>query len=306
MTDQISAATQRVHDAGPSKPRHGRDPVNQPMVNNWVEAIGDRNPVYTDATYAAASVHKGLVAPPAMLQAWTMNGLHGERAEDDPLGAMTEILDDAGFTSVVATNCEQTYHRYLRAGDELAVTTELVDVVGPKRTALGEGWFVTTKNVWRVGDEPVAEMTFRILKFRPPHQETVATEGIRPQINQDTEFFWEGTAAGELRVRRCLDCGALRHPPGPACLACGSYERDYQVLAGTGTIYSYVVHHNPKVPGRTPPFVIALVRADEGPRILGELLDVPPEEVEIGAKVRVDFQPGGSEWTLPVWRKVQA
>ena len=42
------------------------------MIRNWAEAIGDANPVYTDAEFAARSVHGGLVAPPAMAQVWTM------------------------------------------------------------------------------------------------------------------------------------------------------------------------------------------------------------------------------------------
>ncbi len=80
---------------------------------------------------------------------------------------MSDVLDEAGYTSVVATDCEQTYHRYLREGEEVAVRTRLVDVAGPKRTALGEGWFVTTESTWYAGDEPVAAMRFRVLKFRP-------------------------------------------------------------------------------------------------------------------------------------------
>jgi uncharacterized OB-fold protein len=42
-----------------------------------------------------------------------------------------------------------------------------------------------------------------------------------PQVTPDTAFFWDGTAAGELRIQRCAQCGAVRHPPGPMCPACG-------------------------------------------------------------------------------------
>ena len=114
-------------------------------------------------------MHGQLVAPPAMVQVWTMQGLQPQAADDgtDPLGQMMRTLDEAGFRSVVATNCAQTYHRYLRHGELLSLRTELTDVVGPKRTALGEGWFVSTKNIWYSGGEPVAEMDWRVLKFRP-------------------------------------------------------------------------------------------------------------------------------------------
>ena len=68
-----------------------------------------------------ASVHGQLVAPPAMVQVWTMPGLQPPPADGgaDPLGQMMTALDEAGFTSVVATNCAQTYHRYLRHGELL-------------------------------------------------------------------------------------------------------------------------------------------------------------------------------------------
>ncbi|MET0133562.1 MAG: MaoC family dehydratase N-terminal domain-containing protein, partial [Kibdelosporangium sp.] len=187
----IEAEAARVKALGESKPRPARDPVNEPMINNWTEALGDKNPAYPR------------FAPPAMVQAWTMFGLEGQRDADDPLGAMITILDEAGYTSVVATNCEQTYHRYLRPGEHLAVTTQLTDVVGPKKTGLGEGWFVTTRSIWYVDDEPVAEMMFRVLKFMPPKP---TGQVIRPLVNQDTEFFWEGTARRELRIQHCPSC----------------------------------------------------------------------------------------------------
>ena len=169
-TAAILAAAEKVMAAGPGAPRLARDPVNLPAIRNWTDAMGDANPLYTDAAFAAASVHGQFVAPPAMIQVWTMPGLQPPPADSgaDPLGQMMTVLDEAGFTSVVATNCGQTYDRYLRHGELLSLRAELTDVSGPKRTGLGEGWFVTTRNVWYSGDEPVAEMDWRVLKFRPP------------------------------------------------------------------------------------------------------------------------------------------
>src|ERR1700739_4943853 len=171
MTD-IQAAVSQIRAAGGSaKPRAARDPVNQPIINNWVEAIGDKNPIYVDEAAARAAGHPGIVAPPAMIQVWTMAGLGGVRAPDDQLTKILELFDDAGYIGVVATNCEQTYHRYLRPGEEVSVAAELTDVAGPKRTALGEGFFITQKTTWQVGDEDVAEMNWRILKFRPAEEQ---------------------------------------------------------------------------------------------------------------------------------------
>jgi len=321
----ILAAAERVRAAGPSSPRLARDPVNLPVIRAWTDAIGDANPVYTDAGFAARSVHGGLVAPPAMIQVWTMPGLVPPASGgDDPLGVMTAELDAAGFTSVVATNCDQTYARYVRPGEQLTVRAELLDVTGPKRTALGEGWFVTTRSTWHSGGEPVATMDFRVLKFRPPvsgfgpaasggtEPERVSPAGrppetprdvMRPPVSPDTEFFWAGAGQGELRIQRCGGCGALRHPPGPACPRCGSIGKaEYQVAAGTGTVYSYVVHHHPPVPGKQLPIVVAVVELTEGVRMLGELTGIDPREVRIGMPVRVSFDRIADDLVLPGWR----
>ncbi|MFY9918185.1 MAG: MaoC family dehydratase N-terminal domain-containing protein, partial [Mycobacterium sp.] len=119
--DDIHKAVAEIKAAGPSKPRAGRDPVNQPMIRHWVDAIGDDNPIYIDEAAAKTAGHPGIVAPPAMIQVWTMMGLGGHRPGDDPIGPIMELFDAAGFIGVVATNCDQTYHRYLRPGEDVSV-----------------------------------------------------------------------------------------------------------------------------------------------------------------------------------------
>jgi uncharacterized OB-fold protein/acyl dehydratase len=317
--EDIQKAAERVKAEGKSKPRVGRHPVNQPMVEHWLDAMGDKNPIYVDEAAAKAAGHPSIVAPPAMIQVWTMFGLSGTRPDDDPLGKIMELFDDAGYVGVVATNCEQTYHRYLRPGEKVSVAAELTDVVGPKETALGEGFFITQKITWQVGDEDVVEMMWRIMKFKPSDQEALAPPSsvpddldadsmMRPASSRDTKFFWDGVNAHELRIQKRPD-GSLQHPPVPALWQDHNDEvapSDYLVASGEGTVFSFVVHHAPKVPGRTLPFVIALVELEEGVRMLGELRTVDPATVEIGMPVRatyIDFPEGesGPAWTLYAW-----
>ncbi|MCX6488127.1 MAG: bifunctional MaoC family dehydratase N-terminal/OB-fold nucleic acid binding domain-containing protein [Mycobacterium sp.] len=312
--EQIQQAAERIRAAGKSKARAGRHPVNQPMVDHWLDAIGDRNPIYVDDAAAKAAGHPGVVAPPAMIQVWTMAGLGGVRADDDPLGKILGLFDEAGYIGVVATNCEQTYHRYLRAGEEVSVSAELTDVVGPKQTALGEGFFITQKITWQSGGEDVAEMVWRIMKFRPrdsaPSVSAVPADldpeqMIRPAASRDTAFFWDGINAHELRIQKRPD-GTLQHPPAPALWNDKDVPTDYVVASGKGAVFSFVVHHAPQVPGRTLPFVIALVELEEGVRMLGELRGIDPAKVEIGMDVRatyIDFPAGesGPAWTLYAW-----
>jgi uncharacterized protein len=351
----IREAAARIAAAGDSRPRAARDPVNLPMIRNWLEALSltapdpatpdpaapdpaTPDPAAPDPAGAPDPTDPqspaGLTVPPAMIQVWTMPGLHGVRADDDPLGQMVRVLDQAGYTSVVATNCDQAYRRYLKLGEHLTVRARLMDVTGPKRTALGEGWFVTTRSTWFSSGEPVATMDFRILKFRPPQAAappqdsssqppdpsapfspsgtpkprdpssgTRAGPVMRPQVTPDTSFFWAGTAAGELRIQRCAGCGALRHPPGPMCPACGeASDGGYVVAAGTGEVFSYVVHHHPPVPGKQLPMVVALVRLPEGVRMVGEMPGVRSDQVRIGLAVRVTFVRVDDDLTLPAWR----
>ncbi len=313
MTADILAAAEEIKAAGKSKPRKGRHPVNQPMIDHWLDAIGDRNPIYVDDNAARAAGHPGVVAPPAMIQVWTMMGLGGVRPDDDPLGKILGLFDEAGYVGVVATNCEQTYHRYLRPGEEVSVTAELTDVVGPKQTALGEGFFITQTITWSVGDEVVADMMWRMMKFKPIAAQTSSAVPpdldadlmMRPAASRDTQFFWDGVNAHELRLQKRPD-GTLQHPPVPAVWQDKEAPVEYVVASGRGAVFSFVVHHAPKVPGRTLPFVIALVELEEGVRMLGELRGVDPAAVEIGMPVRatyIDFPAGesGPAWTLYAW-----
>ena len=130
----------------------------------------------------------------------------------------------------------------------------------------------------------------------------------RPMVNRDSQFFWDGTALGELRLQSCNACASLRFPPGPACPDCGALDRGHVVASRRGTVFSYVVHRYPPVPGKELPIVLVLVELDEGLRMLGELVDVDAADieagvVEIGLPVQVDFNRVDDDLTLPIWRR---
>jgi acyl dehydratase len=150
------------------------DPVNVPMIRHWVDALDDRNPVYLDEERAAASRFGGIVAPPAMLQAWTMprpkiegiaerGGAPGEIPRDNPI----PVLDEAGYVGTLATNSELTFERYLKPGDHLRVATEVESISNRKQTSLGKGYFLTWVTTYTSGDEVVGRQLFRIFKFDP-------------------------------------------------------------------------------------------------------------------------------------------
>jgi uncharacterized OB-fold protein/acyl dehydratase len=297
------------------RPFRARDPVNQPMIRHWCDAVGDRNPVYTDPGFAAGSVHGGIVAPPTMLQAWTMRGLVPPEpdtgAEPGPQARLWALLDEAGFTSVVATNCTQEYRRYLRPGDLLDVTMEIESVSPEKHTALGVGHFVTQRMVYRdQHGEEVAVMRFRMLKFRPGTGRAAAPRAPRarrprPGITHDSRFFWDGIQRGQLLIQRCSACGELRHPPGPMCPSCRSLEWDAVESSGRGSVYSFVVFHHPPIPPFEYPNPIALVELEEGVRIVANLVGIAPAEVKIGMPVLCRIEEVEAGYKLPQFHPAQ-
>ena len=109
------------------------DPVNVAMIRNWVEAMGETNPIHLDEEAAKASGRPGIVAPPTMLQVWKMRGLKAQGPrEPSAQSELLELLDANGFTSVVATNTEEEYLRELVLGDHLT-TSSTIEAVSERR-----------------------------------------------------------------------------------------------------------------------------------------------------------------------------
>jgi uncharacterized protein len=173
LDDQLQALVGRpISDAGPTVTP---DPVNQAMIRHWAAAFEDWNPVYTDPDAAASSRFGEIVAPPLMLQTWTMatpriTGMaeRGGSPTDAGRATVLTVLDDAGFVGTLASNSEFEIVRYLRLGDTLRATTVLEGVSPEKQTRLGAGHFVTWVTTYTdESGDVVGRQRFRILKFRP-------------------------------------------------------------------------------------------------------------------------------------------
>ena len=295
--DEFLAALQQFvgQEVGPAVP--APDDVNVPMVRHWCEAIGDQNPVYLDAVAAQASTHGQLVAPPTMLQAWVMTGIDGPRRDgDNPYQRMNQLLFSRGFTSVVATNCDQTYHRYLHPGDRLSMRTVIDSISPQKTTGLGTGHFVTTRQDYFDADgELVGSMLFRIVRFRPaPKAVKPASRPSRPEpaTTHDNQWWFDALRRGELRIQRCAACARLRHPAGPMCPVCQSLIWDSVLAPTTGTIHSFVIVHYPAVPSFDYPLPVLLVDLDDMPgiRVVMNSADSPAELLRVGARVRLEVR----------------
>ncbi|HWH97971.1 MAG TPA: Zn-ribbon domain-containing OB-fold protein [Pseudolysinimonas sp.] len=125
-----------------------------------------------------------------------------------------------------------------------------------------------------------------------------------PVPSPETAHFWEGTRVGELRLQRCSDndCGTTYFPPRPFCPTCGSRDVAVVTASGRGILASYVISHLP-APGFEPPYAIALVDLEEGPRMMTNIVDCPqtPEALVLDMPLVVKFTPVSDEITLPLF-----
>jgi uncharacterized OB-fold protein len=139
------------------------------------------------------------------------------------------------------------------------------------------------------------------------------SEVLLPDIDEDGAPFWQGTAAGELRMQACGACGQLRFPPRPMCPHCQSTTIAWQTMSGRGTIWSFIVAHPPVLPAFATfaPFAAVIVALDEAPtiRLVGNLLadesapidSIDPGTITIGEAVQAVFVPIGDGVHLPQW-----
>lgn len=120
--------------------------------------------------------------------------------------------------------------------------------------------------------------------------------------------------AGRLVLQGCLACGAVQHPPEEVCYRCQGMRFTGVESEGRGRIHSYVVAHHPVSPllRERVPYGIALVQLDDFPeiRVLGNVLNLPPEELRIGLPLRVTFEEiqddeSGERLLIPQWELLE-
>ena len=126
-----------------------------------------------------------------------------------------------------------------------------------------------------------------------------------PQPAEEAQPFFDALKTRQLVIQRCTSCGALAHPPRAMCAVCQNTDFAWQQVSGEGTVYSYVVTHqavHPALVGHTPMATVE-VELSEGPRLVTNLLDVPPEAITIGMPVRVTFVDVGAGVVLPLFKR---
>ena len=142
------------------------------------------------------------------------------------------------------------------------------------------------------------------VREQPPTVSNAPVRGRpRPGSNQDTQFFWDAAAEGQLAIQRCSACGLLRHPPDPACPRCHSLDWTTSDMSGRGILYSYTVVHHPPAPGFDRPAIAAIVELEEGVRLISNVTGVDPATLRIGEPLEVYFVEQEEGWTAPQFRR---
>ena len=171
--DQLDALVGRP--PGGSGFSEAPDPVNQPMIRHWAAAFEDANPVYTDPEAAASSRWGEIVAPPLMLQTWTMpspiiTGIAergGAPTASEGESIMT-VFERGGFPGTLAVGSEFEIERHLHLGERVSASNVVESISEEKQTRLGRGHFVTWLTTYRDdAGEVVGRQRFRVLKFAP-------------------------------------------------------------------------------------------------------------------------------------------
>jgi uncharacterized protein len=121
-----------------------------------------------------------------------------------------------------------------------------------------------------------------------------------PIPSRESLPYWEAAKQGRFVLPVCRSCGRFQTPPTSNCAACWSTDLEWAEPSGRGKVVSVVVYHRAYHPGFRDdlPYAVALVELAEGPRLVGNVLDVPPEEVREGTDVTIVFEERG-DWVLP-------
>lgn len=114
-----------------------------------------------------------------------------------------------------------------------------------------------------------------------------------------TEPFWQAARERRLVVQRCTSCGAHQFYPRPFCLACSGLALEWVAASGHAIVYSKTTVRIPVVEELTPPYVVAIVVLDEGPRLTTNLVG---DDIGIGDRVSVTWRERAGLPPLPVFQ----
>jgi len=124
-----------------------------------------------------------------------------------------------------------------------------------------------------------------------------------PHPSPLTQPYWDGAAAGKLRIQHCASCGKARHYPRYICDGCHSFETEWKDSSGRGTVHSWTIAHHAFHPGFKDelPYTLVVVELEEGVHALGRYAEPSGKGLRLGLPLRLSFTPGGGGYALPLF-----
>jgi acyl dehydratase len=172
------------------------NPVSRVQIWQWCSAMGDRNPLYLDDDYRSRAGFERVVAPPAMMQMWTMRDVNFEYAPGTTEASHFSVFDalrEQGLTGIVAVSYDITFHRLLLEGDRAQHYTTIVSISPLKQTHLGEGHFVTERVEYMDQDEALfAEALITYFVYRPKTADSTTSQAAQaPTVAPASDSQWQ-------------------------------------------------------------------------------------------------------------------
>jgi acyl dehydratase len=163
-------------------PYQSHNPVSRVQIWQWCSALGDKNPLYLDSEYQNAHGFARAVAPPGMMQMWTMRDVNLEYAPgstDAPPYEVFDVLATKGFPDNVAVSYDVQFHRLLQEGERAHHYNTIASISELKTTALGQGFFVVEHAEFFNQDEELfAEAFITYFQYKAAGQEAAEARSM--------------------------------------------------------------------------------------------------------------------------------
>ena len=127
-----------------------------------------------------------------------------------------------------------------------------------------------------------------------------------PSFDDANRPFWSAAREGRLVLQHCGDCGKPRYPINHVCPHCLCEKFEWKAVSGRGTVHSSIVFHQVynQAFAQDVPYNVSLIQLAEGPRMISNVVGVPPSDVKVGEHVQVVFDPVTPEVSIPRFQRV--
>jgi len=265
MRDSVLEHLQRLRGRPPHQRATARDAVSAAAIRTWCDAMGERRSVFTDRSVAQASGYDDVVAPPAMLQVWTMPGLEPGRPITSGPARVGDLDEEVrawlaarGYTATVAVTTDQDFVSFAQVGDTLVAESEYTAVSNEKQTALGVGYFLSSTTTYRTtAGALIGRLALTVFHYRPQRAATAGVDGSAPPdvevaAADGSSPVAEGVALRNLKVGDPV--GTVRIPVTTSLIVAGAlatrdfypvhHDRDFARSLGSADIFLNIMTTN--------------------------------------------------------------